>query len=92
MRVVIGVELAVAFLAGVAFVALYATRSRWRDTSMGRHMMAVSVVMAGEAGVLLAALLGLEVPLWLFAFGFGVLDVLLVQRLVLLLRVQRHKA
>lgn len=92
MTALILVELAIAAAVGLAFVALYAWRSRWRDTTMGRHMMVMSALMAGEAGSLLALGLGAPIPLWVFAVGYGAMDVVVVQRLVLLLRAQRHKA
>lgn len=86
---IILIELGIAAAAGGAFVALYAWRSRWRATPMGRHMMVVSAVMAGEAGSLFLLGIGVPVPLWLFAVGYGAMDILLLQRLLLLLRAQR---
>lgn len=89
MRTVILVELAVAVAAGIAFVALYAWKSRWTTTPMGRHMMAFAAVTTGEAASLLALGLGVRVPPWVFVIGFGLLDLLVIQRLVLLMRAQR---
>jgi hypothetical protein len=82
------VELAVAALAGVAFVGVY-VRSPWLRTPAGRHMMAVSLVMAAEAGTLLAVGAGVRVPLWAFAVGYGLIDVVVLHRLVLLWHARR---
>jgi N-acetylglutamate synthase-like GNAT family acetyltransferase len=82
-------ELALALAAGLMFVALYALRSPWRTSEMGRHLMAFMVVTAAELGSLLALGLGWHVPLWLFAVGFGALDVVVVQRVWLLVKAQR---
>lgn len=89
-RGIILVELAVATVAGLVFLVLYGWRSRWRETAMGRHMMVFAVVTAVEAGSLFALGLGLPVPLWMFAVGYGLLDAVLIQRLFLLLKAQRH--
>lgn len=87
--VVILVELAIAAVAGLVFVILYALRSRWRETPMGRHVMVLSAVMACEAASLLALGVGVPVPLWVLAAGYGLMDALVLQRLVLLVRAQR---
>jgi hypothetical protein len=86
----IQVELALAFLTSFAFVVLYAMGSPWRATEMGRHLMAFMVVTVIELGSLLGLGLGWRVPLWLFALGFGALDAVVVQRLWLLIKVQRQ--
>lgn len=88
MTAVILVELAIAVVAGVAFLVLYAWKSRWSATAMGRHMMAFALVTTGEAAALLALGLGVPVPPWAFAVGFGALDLVVIHRLVLLLRAQ----
>lgn len=90
MTAVILGELALALAAGLAFVVLYALRSPWRTSEMGRHLMAFMVVTAVELGSLLALGLGWRVPLWLFALGFGALDVVVVQRLWLLVKAQQE--
>lgn len=85
------IELAVATLGGVVFIALYAWRSEWTASPMGRHTMAFAIVYTGEAGGLLALGLGVPVPLWAFAVGFGALDLVVVHRLLLLWRAQRRR-
>lgn len=87
---VILVELGVAVAGGLVFLVLYGLRSQWRQSPMGRHMMAFTAVMVGEVGALLALGLGLPVPLWVFVVVFGLLDLVVIQRLVLLLRAQRR--
>lgn len=92
MIVVILVELVVAVLAGLSFIVCYAIWSDWHMTSMGRHIMAFVVVVTLEASSLLALGLGIRVPTWLFVFIFGLLDFVVVQRLILLLGAQRRLA
>lgn len=88
MTAFILVEMALALIATVSFVVLYAVRSPWRRTAMGRHIMAFMVVMAAEIGSLLA--LGVwRVPTWVYALVFGALDLVVLQRLWLLIRAQR---
>lgn len=89
MTVVILAELAIALAGGLAFVVLYAARSPWRDSPMGRHLMAFMAVTAVELGTLLALGLGVPVPAWLIAAGFGALDLVVLQRLWLLIKAQR---
>jgi hypothetical protein len=88
MRWLILLEILLALLGGLAFVVLYALRSPWRSSPMGRHVMAFMLVTVGELAALLALGLGLSVPLWLFAVGFAALDAVVLQRLVLLWRAQ----
>lgn len=89
MIAVIVVELAIAILVGLTFVVLYAIRSPWTKTTMGRHAMALAIVGAGEAASLFALALGVDVPLWVFAVGFAALDAVLVQRLWIFFRAQK---
>jgi hypothetical protein len=44
--------------------------------------------LAVADGSLLAVSLGVPVPVWLFAAGFGLLDVVLIQRIILLVKIQ----
>lgn len=82
------IELGIALVAALLFVVLYVWRSRWRESPIGRHMAIFAVALAGTFASLLALSFGLPVPLWVFAVGFGLLDVLLVQRIVLLIKAQ----
>lgn len=78
-RLMIAGELAIGVLAGFAFVALYWSSS-WGHSPAGRHMMYVAAVMAGEMGALLALLLGLRVPLWVFVVGYALADAVVLHR------------
>jgi len=89
--VVVLAELGIAILAGLTFLVLYGLRSHWRDTPLGRHMMAFSAVVVGAVASLLLVGIGVPVPAWVFAGGFGLLDVVLVQRVLLLVRVQEEE-
>jgi hypothetical protein len=84
----IAAELLIGVLAGIAFVVAYWS-SPWGRSPAGRHMMAVAAVMAGEMGTLLAMVLGLRVPLWVFMVGYAVADVVVLHRLWLLHRARQ---
>lgn len=86
----IAVELIVGILAGLWFVAAYAT-SPWGRSAAGRHMMAVSVVMVAEMAALLLVLFGVPVPGWLFVLGYAVADAVVIHRLLLLHRVRQDQ-
>lgn len=86
--VVIGTELAVGVLAGIVFIAAY-WRAPWGKSPAGRHMMAVTAVMAGELATLLLLLLGVRVPLWVFVAGYAVMDLVMLHRLWLLRQARR---
>jgi hypothetical protein len=87
VRLLIGVELIVAALAGTVFLAAYARQGLRSD--VGRNVTAVTAVMVAEAMALLALLCGIPVPAWLFAVAYAALDAVVVQRLYLLGR-YRH--
>jgi hypothetical protein len=80
-------ELVVGVLAGLTFAGIY-WRRHWYGSAMGRHWMAVALITAGEFASLALLGLGVPVPEWLFAVGFGLLDALLIQRVWLLLRTE----
>lgn len=86
--VLIGTELAIGVIAGVAFIAAY-WRAPWGKSPAGRHMMAVTAVMAGELVTLLLLLLGVKVPVWVFIAGYGIMDVVVIHRLWLLYQARR---
>lgn len=90
MTTVILIELAVALAAGLAFIVFYAARSEWRTSVMGRHMMVFVVATTIEIGSLLALGMGVRVPIPAFVVIFGLVDVAMVQRLILLLQAQRR--
>lgn len=88
VRWIIVAELGITLVGGLAFIAAYA-RGRWWTSSTGRMVMMWAAVGVGEAGSLLAAALGLAVPMALFAFGFATVDVVVIWRLVELLHARR---
>lgn len=88
MRWIIGAELGFTVAGGIAFMVAYA-RGQWWATSTGRMVMAWSAVGVAEAATLLAAVLGVQLPMALFAFGFASVDLVVVWRLVELWHVRR---
>lgn len=89
MIVLTMLEVAAALVATIATIVLYALRSPWRESAVGRHLMAYMAALAAEIGALLAVGLGVAVPLWLFAIVFGAVDFVVAQRLWLLWRAQQ---
>jgi hypothetical protein len=83
-------ELALAVLAWLVFVADY-RRSPWWRSAVGRQMMAASLVALCEAATLLALGLGLPVPLWVFAIGYGAADIVVIRWIVLRWRARRDE-
>ena len=73
----------------LVFVAMYATKSHWRDTPAGKALLAVMGVLAGLfALIFLSRLLGgLGAVAW--SVALLVLDVVILQWLRLLHREQR---
>lgn len=90
MKSTILVELTIALFAGVTFIIFYAFGSEWRSTAMGRHVMAFVVATVAEIGGLLALGLGASIPLVVFVIIFGLIDLVMVQRLWLLLLAQHR--
>ena len=78
-------------IAGLVFVALYATRSEWQLTSTGRNVMAF---VAGVVALVASLLAGLvwPMPTWIFALIVGELCYAMTQRVWLLVRAQREEA
>lgn len=89
--VVILVELGLAAFLGICFVVAYSVMAPWRDTSVGRHIMAFMVITTIDAALLFILGLGVGVPLWAFAIAFALLDMVVLQRLVLLFVTQRRE-
>lgn len=88
MIMIVLAELAIAALAGLGFSVAYWS-SPWRKSAAGRHMMAVSLVMAAESTTLFAVGVGVRIPIWTFAAGYAAMDAVVVHRLVLLWRARR---
>lgn len=85
-RIVLIVELAVAVGLGLGFLVPYVARRTWRQSPWGWHMVAVTAVMVGEGVAFLLLLAGVTVPVLVFQVGFGLLDMVVGQRLWLFLR------
>lgn len=92
MTVLLTIELAVIVAGSVAFAGLYVWRSRWRTSPIGRHMLAFGLAGGFEGLLFLLAVLGVRVPVWMFVVSFGLLDVVVLQRLWLLWRAQHTQA
>lgn len=89
MSTLILVEIALGAFASLGFVVLYALRSPWRRTVMGRHLMMYMAVTAAGLSALLALGLGAPLPLWAFAVGLAALDVVALRQVWLLWRAQQ---
>jgi len=84
------IELGIAALMGIAFVALYALRSRWSSSAMGRHMMWFGIAQS-LAYVTLFVALGWRIPFWVYPVVFLLVDMVFLQRLVLLWKAQKEE-
>lgn len=83
------VLIALCFLESGAFVALYARRSAWSSTAMGRHLMAFGAVLTVLFGMVLAGWVIGPLPRALWVVGLAALAAVLGWRIQLLLRAQR---
>jgi hypothetical protein len=81
----IGLELAVACVLSMLFIVLY-MNSHWVQSPMRRHIMALAGINALEPFLLLLVIFGVQVPIWLFLVTFGLIDLVMAQRLWLLWR------
>lgn len=86
----IRLELALLVIEAIAFVALYAWRSRWTSTPVGRLVMLWVLFGALDFAALLAIGTPAQPPLWLYAVSFGAQVVLGAWRLLLLVRTQQE--
>ncbi len=85
------VEWGLTVLGGLVFLAIYGRPSKYEDRTMAWHVISVTAVAAAEAAGLLLAVLGVVLPLWLFAAIYGFAGAVVYWRLWLLLRTQ-HRA
>lgn len=79
----IGAELAVIVVAGLWFIVAAVVRPSVRDP-VWWHLVSLAAVGVAEAFTLLLALTGVRLPLWPFAVTYGLADVVVMWRLVLL--------
>ncbi len=75
---------------GLVFAVLYASRSPWQASPVGRNIMALMVGLVALVVALLATLIW-NVPTWVFAVILGGLSIALTQCVWLLLRAQRQR-
>ena len=90
MIALIAVELGLIVLGAIVFLALFGSPARSQDPPVARHVAVFTAITGVEAGLLLAALFGLQVPAWVFAVLFGAQDGLIGQRLWFVIRARRH--
>lgn len=86
IRFIVG-EIDLALWGSVAFVAYYALRPWWR-TPAGRLVMAWVAMSAAELGLLRLVAARGQVPLWVVAVVYGVIDLGVLWRLVALVNAQ----
>lgn len=79
------IEQGLAALAGVIFMAVY-FKLPWFRSRAGRHMMAITAVMTAEAVSLLVVLFRIHISVWIFVIVYGLMDLVVIQRLVLLMQ------
>jgi hypothetical protein len=85
------VELAISAIAGLLFMILYANLP-WRHSRAGWHLMILSLAMTGEATSLFLLGLGIHLSLWVFAIGYGLIDLAVLHRLLLLWQARRESS
>lgn len=92
MIALIGVELALIVVGALAFLVLFGSPTRSLDPPIARHVAVFTAITGIEAALLLAALVGFVVPMWVFALLFGAQDVLIGQRLWFVVRAHRQRS
>ncbi|HET9866435.1 MAG TPA: hypothetical protein VFQ06_04015 [Nitrospira sp.] len=89
------VEAAVGFALSLVFVLLYAFRSNWRETAIGRNVMAFMAALMILLGMLLAGRIKNAVwdnggmPAWAWVIAFGAFDLIIAWRVALLVKAQK---
>jgi hypothetical protein len=83
MLAVILAELLLGAVLALVFAVLHSL-GPWRGTAVGRQLMMMAVVTAGELGTLGALAAGYRPPMWLLVAGFGLVDLVMVRWLWLL--------
>lgn len=88
MKTAVTIVIGICFAESLGFVLLY-LRSRWSSTAMGRHLMALGVVLSVIFGLFLAGrVFGPLLP-WIWLVALSALAVVLGHRIEILLRAQR---
>lgn len=86
MKELIAVELAYAVVMAVTFLAFFGLPWRHEDPGMGWHIAGFTFAITSLLALLLAAVLGVVVQLWLAALVLAAVDGVLTWRLVLYIR------
>lgn len=90
MRTAIIAEVIASFVPAAAFVVLYAARSPWWRSGMGRHLMAFVGTLVVLLGLVLLGWIVGPLPRIVWVVGLAPLPVVVWWRLWLLLRAQRR--
>lgn len=88
MRTTFLVEAVVGFAAALTFVIGY-LRSGWWRSEVGRHLMSMTALLGALLGLIVAGRIFGPLPQGVWAVGMGVLDVLLIRRVLLMIKA-RH--
>ena len=89
MRAAVTTLVGICFVESVLFVVLYARRSPWRSTPMGRHLMTLIAVLGTIFGLFLLSRLVGPLPGGVWVAALTALALALGRRIHLLLRAQR---
>lgn len=90
------IETAIGFVLTLVFVVMYAARSDWRATSVGRNVMAFMIALMILLGMFVAGRIKNAIdhsggmPIWMWVIAFGVFDVIILWRVLLLLAAQKR--
>ena len=96
MMVAFLAETVVGFVLTLVFVVLYAIRSNWRATPVGRNVMAFMVALMLLLGMFVAGRVkdalydSGGMPIWAWVIVFGVFDLIILWRVLLLLAAQKR--
>lgn len=89
-------ETVIGFMLTLIFVVLYAIRSNWRATPVGRNVMAFMVALMLLLGMFVAGRVKNALydnggmPIWAWVIVFGVFDLIILWRVLLLLAAQKR--
>lgn len=95
MIAVILAEFVITVAAGTSFLVIYLKDSagpRSMDAGVraaSHHLVAATLVVIGETASLFLLAVGVPVPMWLFAVGYGIGAAVMVHRNILVIRARR---
>lgn len=90
MTALVVIEVAITGLVSLAFAIMYALRSNWQSSAIGRHLMIFSIITAMECFALVLLGVGVKIPMWIFAVMYGIVALVGIQRLYLLILAQNR--